>query len=72
MFGNYPGGFELFVDKWGKDATLGFEAENHSEGHKKEMKQYLIGNLEKSDSDGTAAPGAQLHAGKEVSLLSYT
>ena len=46
-FDAHPGGFELFVDYAGKDATLGFEAQEHSGAAKRLMKQYLIGNLQK-------------------------
>lgn len=66
-FDAHPGGFELFVDNAGKDATLGFEAEEHSAAAKKQMKQYLIGNLDQKDIDDAKDSGAHLRAGKGVS-----
>ena len=64
-FNTHPGGQEVFMDAAGKDATMGFDAEDHSATAKKQMKDFLIGTLDTS-ADESEDAGAQLRAGKGV------
>lgn len=50
-FNDHPGTDAVFFENAGKDATEGFEDQDHSVTAKKQMKDFLIGQL--SDSDKT-------------------
>jgi cytochrome b involved in lipid metabolism len=62
-FNDHPGGQEVFVEAAGTDATMGFEAEDHSGAAKKQMKQFLIGDLDTSEEE-TIDTGLHKRAGK--------
>ena len=44
-FDDHPGTKDVFIENAGKDATTNFESQDHSASAKKQMKQYLVGDL---------------------------
>eukprot|EP00929_Paragymnodinium_shiwhaense_P000735 TRINITY_DN100971_c0_g1_i1.p1 TRINITY_DN100971_c0_g1~~TRINITY_DN100971_c0_g1_i1.p1 ORF type:complete len:151 (+),score=25.77 TRINITY_DN100971_c0_g1_i1:56-454(+) len=67
---NHPGGPETILEVAGKDATEEFEDVGHSKAARKDLEDYLIGDL-KGGVKPSAAPTTSASGEKEASSFSF-
>lgn len=72
-FDDHPGSKDQLVEVAGTDASSGFEMQEHSASARRQMKQFLIGKLDKGEEEetiDTKSKGPSKRAGK-VNYFNY-